>query len=291
MRVIGFTRNFGHQAALCAGLDHATGDAVVLIDADLQDPPELIADFVREVARGIRGRLRPAATSRGGLPQARRLPFLLQAAPRPRQRRHAARHRRLLPHGSARRRRPSKPARAHAVPAGPAQLGRSCARSAIEYTRHARHQRRVEVLGRRSSSSWPSTASSPSRRRRSSWPSSWACSCRSAASSLIALLVYLRADAQLRPPRMDVPDGHRPVPRRHPAHHHRDRGGVHRPHLRGGQGAARSIWSAPQGRLSRGRRGRASVGGHRHRLAAVKVEEGADLARRDGGATRRRRGA
>ena len=45
IRVIHFSRNFGHQAALTAGLDHASGDAVVLIDADLQDPPELISTF------------------------------------------------------------------------------------------------------------------------------------------------------------------------------------------------------------------------------------------------------
>jgi dolichol-phosphate mannosyltransferase len=45
VRVLTFTRNFGHQAALCAGLDHCLGDAAVLIDADLQDPPELIGDF------------------------------------------------------------------------------------------------------------------------------------------------------------------------------------------------------------------------------------------------------
>lgn len=45
VRVIHLSRNFGHQAALTAGLDHASGDAVVLIDADLQDPPELISLF------------------------------------------------------------------------------------------------------------------------------------------------------------------------------------------------------------------------------------------------------
>jgi dolichol-phosphate mannosyltransferase len=45
VRVLRFTRNFGHQAALCAGLDHSRGDAVVMIDADLQDPPELIHEF------------------------------------------------------------------------------------------------------------------------------------------------------------------------------------------------------------------------------------------------------
>ncbi len=43
VRVVFLSRNFGHQTALTAGLDHAHGDAVVMLDADLQDPPELIA--------------------------------------------------------------------------------------------------------------------------------------------------------------------------------------------------------------------------------------------------------
>jgi dolichol-phosphate mannosyltransferase len=42
VRVVILSRNFGHQTALTAGLDHARGDAVVMLDADLQDPPELI---------------------------------------------------------------------------------------------------------------------------------------------------------------------------------------------------------------------------------------------------------
>ncbi len=42
VRVVYLSRNFGHQTALTAGLDHACGDAVVMLDADLQDPPELI---------------------------------------------------------------------------------------------------------------------------------------------------------------------------------------------------------------------------------------------------------
>jgi glycosyltransferase involved in cell wall biosynthesis len=46
IRVIRFSRNFGHQMAITAGLEHASGDAVAIIDADLQDPPEVIADFV-----------------------------------------------------------------------------------------------------------------------------------------------------------------------------------------------------------------------------------------------------
>lgn len=44
---VALSRNFGKEAALSAGLDHADGDAVVIIDADLQDPPELIPEMVR----------------------------------------------------------------------------------------------------------------------------------------------------------------------------------------------------------------------------------------------------
>ncbi len=46
VRYVSFSRNFGHQPASTAGLDRATGDAVVLIDADLQDPPEVITEMV-----------------------------------------------------------------------------------------------------------------------------------------------------------------------------------------------------------------------------------------------------
>jgi dolichol-phosphate mannosyltransferase len=46
LRVVHLSRNFGHQAALTAGLEHATGDAVAMLDADLQDPPELIPEMV-----------------------------------------------------------------------------------------------------------------------------------------------------------------------------------------------------------------------------------------------------
>ncbi|MEM7394584.1 MAG: glycosyltransferase family 2 protein, partial [Verrucomicrobiota bacterium] len=44
---ISFSRNFGHQAALTAGLKHATGDAAITMDCDFQHPPELIPDFVK----------------------------------------------------------------------------------------------------------------------------------------------------------------------------------------------------------------------------------------------------
>src|SRR5581483_6740828 len=52
MRLVRLSRNFGHQAALSAGLDAARGDAVVLMDADLQDPPELIPDLVAKWREG-----------------------------------------------------------------------------------------------------------------------------------------------------------------------------------------------------------------------------------------------
>lgn len=47
VKVISFSRNFGHQAAVTAGLKEVTGDAIVIIDADLQDPPELIPEMLK----------------------------------------------------------------------------------------------------------------------------------------------------------------------------------------------------------------------------------------------------
>lgn len=46
------SRNFGHQAAITAGMQHATGDAVIFLDADLQDPPELIPVFIEKFREG-----------------------------------------------------------------------------------------------------------------------------------------------------------------------------------------------------------------------------------------------
>jgi len=46
VKIVSFARNFGHQAAVTAGIKYVTGDAVVIIDADLQDPPELIPDML-----------------------------------------------------------------------------------------------------------------------------------------------------------------------------------------------------------------------------------------------------
>jgi dolichol-phosphate mannosyltransferase len=52
LRVVHLSRNFGHQAALTAGLEHAAGDVVAMIDADLQDPPEVIPQMVERWAAG-----------------------------------------------------------------------------------------------------------------------------------------------------------------------------------------------------------------------------------------------
>jgi glycosyltransferase involved in cell wall biosynthesis len=53
IKIIKFSRNFGHQIALTAGLDYAFGDAVVFIDSDLQDPPELIPQLVEKWQEGF----------------------------------------------------------------------------------------------------------------------------------------------------------------------------------------------------------------------------------------------
>lgn len=52
VKLIDFTRNFGHQIAVTAGLDYAQGDAVIIIDADLQDPPEIILQMIDRWKQG-----------------------------------------------------------------------------------------------------------------------------------------------------------------------------------------------------------------------------------------------
>lgn len=67
IRVVKLSRNFGHQIAITAGLDRARGDCAVVIDADLQDPPEVIARFVEQwragfdVVYGVRSKRRGEA--------------------------------------------------------------------------------------------------------------------------------------------------------------------------------------------------------------------------------------
>ncbi|NLN47210.1 MAG: glycosyltransferase family 2 protein [Clostridiaceae bacterium] len=51
-KLVSFSRNFGHQTAITAGMDHSSGQAIVVIDADLQDPPEVIAELVSRWREG-----------------------------------------------------------------------------------------------------------------------------------------------------------------------------------------------------------------------------------------------
>ncbi len=53
VKVVALSRNFGHQPALTAGLEHARGDAVVMLDGDLQDPPELIPTMLERWREGV----------------------------------------------------------------------------------------------------------------------------------------------------------------------------------------------------------------------------------------------
>lgn len=52
VRLLSFSRNFGHQTAVTAGLDYAQGQAIIIIDADLQDPPELIPQMIQKWKEG-----------------------------------------------------------------------------------------------------------------------------------------------------------------------------------------------------------------------------------------------
>ena len=53
MKVVSLARNFGHQPALTAGLEHARGDVIVMLDGDLQDPPEVIPEMVERWREGV----------------------------------------------------------------------------------------------------------------------------------------------------------------------------------------------------------------------------------------------
>src|SRR5688572_8901074 len=54
LHYISFSRNFGHQIAISAGMDHSRGNAIVTIDGDLQDPPELIPEMYGEYQKGYK---------------------------------------------------------------------------------------------------------------------------------------------------------------------------------------------------------------------------------------------
>ncbi len=65
VRVVDFSRNFGHQIAISAGLDHARGQAVIIIDSDLQDPPEVILELIARWRDGAEVVYAQRATRRG----------------------------------------------------------------------------------------------------------------------------------------------------------------------------------------------------------------------------------
>lgn len=53
VKIVNFSRNFGHQLALTAGIDHATGDALIIMDTDLQDPPKVSLELVKAWEEGF----------------------------------------------------------------------------------------------------------------------------------------------------------------------------------------------------------------------------------------------
>src|SRR3954451_14550851 len=53
VKVVSLARNFGHQPALTAGLEHARGDVIVMLDGDLQDPPEIIPEMLGRWRAGV----------------------------------------------------------------------------------------------------------------------------------------------------------------------------------------------------------------------------------------------
>lgn len=52
LHILSLSRNFGHESAVCAGLKHSKGDIVIVMDADLQDPPELILELIKKYEEG-----------------------------------------------------------------------------------------------------------------------------------------------------------------------------------------------------------------------------------------------
>lgn len=63
-KALSLSRNFGHQVAVTAGLEHARGEAVMVLDADLQDPPEVLAQFIAKWKEASRSCTRSAPSVR-----------------------------------------------------------------------------------------------------------------------------------------------------------------------------------------------------------------------------------
>ena len=183
--VIRLSRNFGHQIALTAGLDHAAGDAAIVMDADLQDPPEVVLELatrwregydvvyaVRDSAGRDRAKLRPPRGSTA----------CSAASPSS----HPGGCRRLPPRRPARARRARVDARAPPLPARHVRVGRLRPDRGA-YTRPTRFAGDTKYPLRKMLR-FASTASSGSRRRRCGSP--WT----SASSSLVSFLAGDRGD-------------------------------------------------------------------------------------------------
>ena len=75
VRLVRLSRNFGHQVAISAGVEHAVGETVTVIDADLQDPPELIPELIcrwrlgADIVYGIRANVTARPASNGPPPR------------------------------------------------------------------------------------------------------------------------------------------------------------------------------------------------------------------------------
>jgi glycosyltransferase involved in cell wall biosynthesis len=123
--VLNFSRNFGHQIAITAGFDYADGDAVIVMDADLQDPPEVLLRMIAkwregyDVAYAVR-------TKRAGETEVQAVDGvrLLPADPLHCRCRHPARRRRLPADGPPRRAGDAPVAREEPLHARAEQLGR-----------------------------------------------------------------------------------------------------------------------------------------------------------------------
>ena len=309
VRVVTLSRNFGHQTALTAGLEHAAGDAVVMIDARPPGPARADPRAGRAVARGVGRRVRRARAARGrdALQADDRALVLPPARPRGPDRGRAERGR-LPAARPARARRAARDARAQPLPARHDRVGRlhpdrralparrratparrssRCARCCASRSTRSRRSRTCRCSSRRcSASSSRRSRSSASRSRSGS--GSRASSCPASPRSLIAVL--LLGGMQLIGDR-----DHRRVP------------GAH---LRRGQAAAAVLVGAAQlegdsatrrrarsagdgpheGRGDRGRRRRprrrAPAGPGRARVRRLRALAGAG---RPGGDARRRR--
>ena len=121
--VVELSRNFGHQVAISAGLDYARGEAVIIMDADLQDPPEVLPQFIAKWREGHDVVYAIRAQRKEGLVQTHLVCAVLPPAATDCQHRDSAGFRRLLPHESPRGGDPQRDAGAQSVCARDPQLG------------------------------------------------------------------------------------------------------------------------------------------------------------------------